>query len=931
MLKRRVFLKRAGAAAASALLGTRSIAEGFSAAQFSSGLAAPASQSRALSAPSGLLVNGVADPLAIDRDATRFTWRSEGGGRGERQIAYQILVASSRASLDAAKGDFWDSGRVASARSAAVEYGGKALPPAARLWWKVRIWNQSGKPGPYSVAAHFDTGLNPGEWTAQSIWDGTTNPNNFAYFRRAFSAARKPRLAKVYVSAHNDYILWFNGELLGRGPARSDPYHYGQYNGYDVTGLVRAGANVFAAIAHWQGNWHDSGVNAEPAFLLEAHLDYDGEESTTIGTDASWRVLARTAFLEDDAVYFGGAGGAKNRAAIRYDSRLEPKGWKTAGFDDAQWARACVVDRSGFRLFAQMAPLEREQSALEPVSITRAGDAWLVDFGRCIDGWPKLTLRSNRPGDQVRVAYFQMTDERNPAGWDEYTCSGGAETWDADCGRHTSFQVLKITGYAGKLRPADVRGIWAWCDADVAGRFHCSSPLVNSVYTLCERSARQNVQQAIISVDADREQSPWLADSWNIGNVLLYNHRATTMVDKVLRDYAGEQMPSGDFYACSPAAAYEIAEWSMYWPMLLWQQYLFSGDATLLEEMAPRLTRFLDWIKTYQDPGTRLLNPPGWRISDWAGGNMPSGGWNVATACQYCENLRIAAQIFAVLGRSSESKAYAQAAEAARDGINAHLWNGEYYLARTDRTEMYPLASAWPLRFGLEPPAAKSKILHAILEGAGPESASFKLGGYGGDAFYSGLLSASAAEFVVRDLARYRPMLESNRACWEGFHLNAGLEVNHAWTSYPAYLLLKYIVGIQPTSGGFATFDLRPATGGLAFAEGAVPTVKGLISARWENKSGDRFRLAVEVPANTEASVYIPKPADGDFVLSESGRRLWPAAREGAVPGVRAVEEQDTWIKCLVGSGSYQFTRFPMRSDSSMLERQLSLDDGDQR
>jgi len=47
---------------------------------------------------------------------------------------------------------------------------------------------------------------------------------------------------------------------------------------------------------------------------------------------------------------------------------------------------------------------------------------------------------------------------------------------------------------------------------------------------MCERSARQNIQQGIISVDADREQSSWTADSWNIGNVLLYNHRDTMMM-----------------------------------------------------------------------------------------------------------------------------------------------------------------------------------------------------------------------------------------------------------------------------------------------------------------------------------------------------------------------------------------------------------------
>ena len=149
---------------------------------------------------------------------------------------------------------------------------------------------------------------------------------------------------------------------------------------------------------------------------------------------------------------------------------------------------------------------------------------------------------------------------------------------------------------------------------------------------------------------------------------------------------------------------------------------------------------------------------------------------------------------------------------------------------------MFPLASAWALRFDIEPAADKSKILAAIEKAGKPD-----LGGYGGDALYSGLFNAGGGAFAVRDLARYRPMLDENKACWEGFQLVRGYQPNHAWTSYPAYIFLKYICGIQPTSGGFATFDVRPETGGLTFAEGAVPTVKGLITTRWEKSTDGQF------------------------------------------------------------------------------------------
>jgi alpha-L-rhamnosidase len=866
-------------------------------------------------APVGLLVNGVSSPLAIDRDATRFTWMSKDTERGERQIAYQIVVSKSPLSAETSGPIFWDSGKVDSDKSASVEYAGTALPAAARFWWKVRIWDQTGKASAYSAPAYFDTGLNEDEWTAHYVWDRTTNQNNFAYFRKTFQITNIPVLAKVYVTAHNDYLLYCNGQLLGRGPARCNPYSYGQYNAWDVTALLKRGMNVFAAIGHWSGNWQNNvGINAQPAFLLQARLDFLDGSSMIIRSDDSWRVMAHTAFIERNVTYFGS--GSNNRAAIQFDSLLEPAGWESTDFDDSKWAVATVVDRSDYRLFAQMAPLEREQAELKPVSVVFTNGAWMVDFGRCIDGWPKITMRANQPGDVVRVEYFQVTGERKAAGWDQYTCHGGEETWDADFGRHTSFQVLKITGYARKLNASDIRGIWAYCDADVEGRFYCSSPLLNSIYEMCERSARQNVQQGVISVDADREQSPWLGDAWNIGNVLLYNDRDTTMIDKVVRDFAGEQFPDGYIPATSPAHRLvdadpdrRIPEWAMYWPMLLWQQYLFSGDQTLLRDMAPQLARFMEWLKRFQDPTTKLLNPiTQWRISDYAGGNMPGGGYNVATACQYYENLYIAARIFSVLNERGQSNDYLEQANGVKAAINDHLFNGEYYLARTDRTGMFPLASAWPLRFDIEPEADKGKILDAI-ENAGKPN----IGGYGGDALYSGLFNAGGGAFAVRDLARYRLMLDENKACWEGFYSGKNIEVNHAWTAYPAYIFLKYICGIQPTSGGFATFDVRPEISGLTFAEGAVPSVKGTITTRWEKGNDGNFSLRIKVPANTLASVYIPKFSRENFTVTESGGHIWPAA-EINDPDVLAVSETDSSIKCVVGAGEYHFREMPWNS-----------------
>jgi len=107
-------------------------------------------------APSGLMCELMTRPeLATITDATpRFSWVVGSAGK---QTAYHILVASDGQSLDRDRGDLWDSGKVPSAQSTAVEYAGKPLPIAASCFWKVRTWSTEGEPGPFSTVQTFRT------------------------------------------------------------------------------------------------------------------------------------------------------------------------------------------------------------------------------------------------------------------------------------------------------------------------------------------------------------------------------------------------------------------------------------------------------------------------------------------------------------------------------------------------------------------------------------------------------------------------------------------------------------------------------------------------------------------------------------------------------------------------------------------------------
>ena len=57
------------------------------------------------------------EPLGIECDAPRFSWKISGDEPDIRQTGYRIIVSSSPELLAADQGDLWDSGEVASAEA----------------------------------------------------------------------------------------------------------------------------------------------------------------------------------------------------------------------------------------------------------------------------------------------------------------------------------------------------------------------------------------------------------------------------------------------------------------------------------------------------------------------------------------------------------------------------------------------------------------------------------------------------------------------------------------------------------------------------------------------------------------------------------------------------------------------------------------------
>jgi arylsulfatase A-like enzyme len=111
------------------------------------------------SAPTDLTLELIRAPdenVAIIDLKPEFGWTVPLGSKF--QSAYQILVASGQASIDANNGDVWDSKQIRSLASTNVEYNGAPLEVNKTYYWKVRIWDEENRLVDYSAAQKFTTG-----------------------------------------------------------------------------------------------------------------------------------------------------------------------------------------------------------------------------------------------------------------------------------------------------------------------------------------------------------------------------------------------------------------------------------------------------------------------------------------------------------------------------------------------------------------------------------------------------------------------------------------------------------------------------------------------------------------------------------------------------------------------------------------------------
>ncbi len=866
----------------------------------------------------------------LDHQSPNFGWVLVSEKRGQKQVAYQIVVSNSEGKL------MWNSGKVKSSESSYVKYAGKALKSSSDYYWKVRVWDKDDRKGPYTKPAHFATALmDSKEWKAQWIGRGPVEEPVVRYgtsfekndlsqimdmepdhqstlLRKELSIAKPIKTAKVHICGLGLYELYVNGSKIGKTrelvPLKTDYLKQVLYNSYDITDKMNEGDNAMGVMLgngwfnpqkkfwDWRMQWWGT-----PKAIVQIYITYkDGSEEIVI-SDLSWKTSGGP--VVSSCIYDG----------EEYDATLEQEGWNKTGFDDKDWQNVNLVQAPGGKLVSQVAPSITVIETLNPKSLKEVKPGVFVfDMGQNFAGWTRISCKGPR-GTKIQLKHAENVNEdgtlnretmRHVKSIDTYILKGDGslEVYEPHFTNH-GYRYVEVSGYPGIPTLKDVEGRVANSDCRPIGKFECSNELVNHIYSCTYWTHRSLLQGLPVDCVQRGERLGWGADALLMAEGSIYNFDTHQFYAKWFRDYQLQQnKETGDLPIISPwngnSSGYPA--WSSAYVVMNWYCYQYYGDKQLLSEHYNTMKSYVDYLHTQSSGHIQPRDGSG----DWkslANIEVRGGPLLISTAFYYYDAM-ILAESAKVLGKTEDAEEYSQLAdEIAKAFNNVFQTKGRYYKYGEDSQ----CETAAPMFLGIVPEDTEDAVLKNLLDDIESHDNHLTTG------FHGAKWVMEALPMYGRTDVAYQLLTQKTYPSWADM-TKGRTTVSEKWDATgtnnhgglggtPNPWIFKTLVGINvdPQNPGFKKILIKPyIPSDMSYAKASTRSIKGLIESSWEKTDGT-IVLKVSIPANTTALIYLPttdssKVKEGDNDASKS-------------PGVSYKGEEDAKVIYEIESGHYRF------------------------
>lgn len=901
-----------------------------------------------LSPPFDLRVEYLKQPELLETPRPRFFWKMRSDFRGDRQTAYQIIVATEAEFCEKEMGDYWDSGKVSSQDSTHIVYGGEELLSCQKYYWRVRWWNSSEQVSPYSDIAVFSTGFMgaskfKASWITMERAETYNGPTTVLlgrkeapdlqykgiYLRKEFRSRGRVARAMIYISGLGHYCLFFNGQKIGDralDPGWTDYHKTALYSSYDVTSQVEA-VNAIGVILG-NGRYLQKYGYGQPRLIFRMEIYYEMGGLDIINSDESWRVAAGA--VRENGIYFGEI----------YDARLEQPGWAEPGFDDSSWEKAVTV--AGPPLSAQNIPPIKTIERLKPVVIKPlSAGKYIFDFGRNISGRARLKVRAPA-GTEIQLRYGELlypdgslnqsTNDQARA-TDVYICRGGETEIYEPYFTYHGFRYVELSGLPSAPESDTLEACFIHSEVERCGRFECSVPLLNQILECYLTSQRSNLMSIPTDCPQRDERHGWLADalataeaaSFNFDLAAFYSHflnliRQAQKEDGSLPDFVPPYNPL--VYPADPA-------WGSAYIGLSWHLYEFYGDRDLLRKHFQSLKNYVDFLRRQASSNLQLTLG---KYGDWCqpGSLVPKKTplELVATWAYYYDVLTLI-RICELIDRKQEAREYLELANQIKTAFNrAFLEENQYKALRQGPVDRLPdqTANLLPLALDLVPEDRKNEVLKSLLEAITVHHDYHPNTGVIGTRYLFEVLEKFGLTEVALKIALQdsypgwgHMIREGATSLWERWEKLTGPGMNshnHAMLGSVVAWFYKGLVGLKPLEAGWKIFQVKPFPG-LKEVSCSLQTILGEIKVAWKLTASE-FHLELQVPVGSRARLTMPALWP-EYLILESGRLIWENEEfvsEEPNLGIYLVEPDRQpvfWIE----SGTYDFLLKKARSQES--------------
>jgi len=869
-----------------------------------------------------LLTENLTNPIGLDVKQPRFSWQLVSDQRNVFQTAYEIIFSDAKTTM-------WKSGKIMSDQSVHVPYTGTALQSGKKYTWEVRVWDNGGKPSPWSEPAFFQTALlNTSDWKAKWIEpdfveDSISRPTPL--FRKEFKAAKKIQSATAYVTAHGMYEGYINGKRIGDfylTPGWTSYNKRLQYQTYNVTNLLSQGSNVIAmglgngwyrGYLAWAGNKNSYGRDI--ALLFQLDIVYADGTRELIVSDDSWK--STTGSITNAEIYNGET----------IDARKQKTGWRTAGYDDKSWSGVKVSDYNKSILIATINEPVKKHETFTPVKIftTPKGEK-VIDFGQNLVGWVMIKAKGNA-GDTITISHAEVLDKygnfytdnlRAAKAQAKYILRGEGEEFFEPHFTFFGFRYIKVDGYTGELKPENFTAVALYSDMKPTGTFTSSNSLINQLQHNIQWGQRGNFLDVPTDCPQRDERLGWTGDAQAFSRTASFNFGVNNFFAKWLRDVEADQQPGGSVPFVIPnvlgPGAGAATGWADVATIIPWNMYLAYGDKKILEN---QYNSMASWVGYMEKASKNYLWNTGFHFGDWLfyrpfddndGRSAVTDKYMIAQ-CFFANSVQIMINTAKVLGKNDDVAKYAALIKNLKEAYVKEYLTPNGRLVSSTQTA-YVLA----LNFDMLPENLRQQAVDKLVENIKSYNNHLTTG-FLGTPYLCHVLNRFGKTDVAFTLLMQEtypswlyPVKMGATTIWErwnGIRPDSTFEpasmnsFNHYAYGAIGDWMYRVVAGLDTYEDGpgYKHIKIQPHIGGgLTNASASLQTYYGKASSGWKIE-GNKIILDVEIPANTKATVLIP--VDNPDLIKENGI---PLSKD-----IEVTRTEKGYIGLNIGSGTYHF------------------------